>query len=152
NPVDRGADEVDRGAYLFTVATHSAYVRAWAYHEALDTVLDRLGVPAPDVAPAPTSAPPPLSAAGGPPRRLIGDNGRRDPREPARRPRHRPRRRAPRGLHPSDRRRAARQARAGQGALHRGELDRHPPRARRGAPAPVVPHGRALARRPRRRD
>ena len=47
NDVDRGADEVDRGAYLFTVATHSTYFRAWAYHEALDTVLDRLGVPVP---------------------------------------------------------------------------------------------------------
>src|SRR5690606_9364234 len=78
NPVDRGADEVDRGAYLFTVATHSAYVRAWAYHEALDTVLDRLGVPAPHVATAPASAPPPLRRRGRP-RRLIGDNGRRDP-------------------------------------------------------------------------
>ena len=64
NPVDRGADEVDRGAYLFTVATHSAYVRAWAYHEALDTVLDRLGVPVPHVAPAPTSAPPPSPPQG----------------------------------------------------------------------------------------
>ncbi|WP_144425650.1 hypothetical protein [Cellulosimicrobium cellulans] len=47
NDVDRGADEVDRGAYLFTVATHSTYFRAWAYHEALDTVLGRLGVPVP---------------------------------------------------------------------------------------------------------
>ncbi|MFE6235099.1 hypothetical protein [Cellulosimicrobium sp. NPDC057862] len=47
NAVDRGADEVDRGAYLFTVATHSTYFRAWAYHEALDTVLDRLGAPVP---------------------------------------------------------------------------------------------------------
>ncbi|MCB7137302.1 hypothetical protein [Cellulosimicrobium marinum] len=55
NPVDRGADEVDRGAYLFTVATHSGYYRAWAYHEGLDTVLRRLGVPTP----RPTPPPPP---------------------------------------------------------------------------------------------
>ncbi len=47
NPVDRGADEVDRGAYLFTVAAHSGYPRAWAYHLALDTVLGRLGAPPP---------------------------------------------------------------------------------------------------------
>ncbi|MBD5787253.1 hypothetical protein IF650_13830, partial [Cellulosimicrobium terreum] len=45
NPVDRGADEVDRGAYLFTVASHSTYFRSWAYHLALDTVLGRLDTP-----------------------------------------------------------------------------------------------------------
>nr|WP_241744007.1 hypothetical protein [Cellulosimicrobium arenosum] len=53
NPVDRGADEVDRGAYLFTVASHSTYFRAWAYHRAFDSVLDRLDTPTPGAAAQP---------------------------------------------------------------------------------------------------
>ena len=35
NPVDRGAEEVDRTAYLFTLATHGGYPRSVAYHEAV---------------------------------------------------------------------------------------------------------------------
>jgi|GEM_PF-304532 len=58
NDVDRGADEVDRGAYLFAVATHSAYFRAWAYHLALDTVVARLDPPPSDGQPATTALPP----------------------------------------------------------------------------------------------
>jgi hypothetical protein len=42
NEVDRGAEEMDRSAYLFAVATHSGYQSSWAYHAALDEVVDRL--------------------------------------------------------------------------------------------------------------
>jgi len=42
NPVDRGADEVDRTGYLFTLATHGGYPSSLAYHEALDVVVDRM--------------------------------------------------------------------------------------------------------------
>ncbi|MFD2024999.1 hypothetical protein [Promicromonospora aerolata] len=42
NEVDRGAEEMDRSAYLFAVATHSGYQSSWAYHAALDEVIDRL--------------------------------------------------------------------------------------------------------------
>ena len=42
NEIDRGAEEIDRSAYLFAVATHSGYQSSWAYHEALDEVIDRL--------------------------------------------------------------------------------------------------------------
>lgn len=42
NEVDRGAEEMDRSAYLFAVATHSGYPASWAYHEALEEVLARL--------------------------------------------------------------------------------------------------------------
>jgi hypothetical protein len=42
NPVDRGAEEVDRGSYLFMVAAHSAYTRSLAYQRALHEVIDRL--------------------------------------------------------------------------------------------------------------
>jgi hypothetical protein len=42
NEVDRGAEEMDRSAYLFAVAAHSGYLASWAYHEALDEVVDRL--------------------------------------------------------------------------------------------------------------
>ncbi|AEG44272.1 hypothetical protein [Isoptericola variabilis] len=42
NPVDRGAEEVDRGSYLFAVASHSAYPRTLAYQRALQEVVDRL--------------------------------------------------------------------------------------------------------------
>ncbi|MFD6445275.1 hypothetical protein ACFWEJ_09230 [Promicromonospora sp. NPDC060204] len=44
NDVDRGAEEMDRSAYLFAVATHSGYPASWAYHEALDEVIGRLRV------------------------------------------------------------------------------------------------------------
>ncbi|WP_251151423.1 hypothetical protein [Cellulosimicrobium sp. Marseille-Q4280] len=60
NPVDHGADEVDRGAYLLTVAAHSAYPRAWAYHLALDTVLGRLGTPRPGAGTHRATTPPVL--------------------------------------------------------------------------------------------
>lgn len=42
NEVDRGAEEVDRSAYLFAVAAHSGYQSSWAYHVALDEVVSRL--------------------------------------------------------------------------------------------------------------
>lgn len=42
NEVDRGAEEMDRSAYLFAVATHSGYQSSWAYHAALDEVVSRL--------------------------------------------------------------------------------------------------------------
>jgi hypothetical protein len=42
NDVDRGAEEMDRSAYLFAVAAHSGYQSSWAYHAALDEVIDRL--------------------------------------------------------------------------------------------------------------
>ena len=45
NPVDRGAEEVDRTGYLFTVASHGGYPRALVYHEALDEVLGRMAGP-----------------------------------------------------------------------------------------------------------
>ncbi|WP_423464849.1 hypothetical protein ACO229_10395 [Promicromonospora sp. MS192] len=43
NETDRGAEEMDRSAYLFAVAAHSGYQSSWAYHEALDEVISRLG-------------------------------------------------------------------------------------------------------------
>lgn len=42
NEIDRGAEEMDRSAYLFAVAAHSGYQSSWAYHEALDEVITRL--------------------------------------------------------------------------------------------------------------
>jgi hypothetical protein len=42
NDVDRGAEEMDRSAYLFAVASHSGYQSSWAYHVALDEVISRL--------------------------------------------------------------------------------------------------------------
>jgi len=42
NEIDRGAEEMDRSAYLFAVATHSGYQSSWAYHAALDEVIARL--------------------------------------------------------------------------------------------------------------
>ena len=42
NEIDRGAEEMDRSAYLFAVAAHSGYQSSWAYHEALDEVVARL--------------------------------------------------------------------------------------------------------------
>jgi hypothetical protein len=42
NDVDRGAEEMDRSAYLFAVAAHSGYQSSWAYHVALDEVVSRL--------------------------------------------------------------------------------------------------------------
>ncbi|HEY5515448.1 MAG TPA: hypothetical protein VIK12_04510, partial [Pengzhenrongella sp.] len=42
NPVDRGAEEVDRAGYLFTVATHGGYPRSLAYHDAVAEVLRRM--------------------------------------------------------------------------------------------------------------
>jgi hypothetical protein len=42
NDVDRGAEEMDRSAYLFAVAAHSGYQTSWAYHVALDEVVSRL--------------------------------------------------------------------------------------------------------------
>lgn len=42
NEVDRGAEEMDRSAYLFAVAAHSGYQSSWAYHAALDEVVERL--------------------------------------------------------------------------------------------------------------
>ncbi|MEU4385834.1 hypothetical protein [Promicromonospora sp. NPDC023805] len=42
NEVDRGAEEMDRSAYLFAVAAHSGYQSSWAYHVALDEVVSRL--------------------------------------------------------------------------------------------------------------
>ncbi|WP_425953930.1 hypothetical protein [Xylanimonas sp. McL0601] len=45
NGVDRGVEEVDRGAYLFKIAAHSDYPRARAYQEGLATVIAQLGGP-----------------------------------------------------------------------------------------------------------
>ncbi|MBZ2195106.1 hypothetical protein [Occultella gossypii] len=42
NEIDRGAEERDRGGYLFGVMAHSGYPRAFAYHRALAEVLERL--------------------------------------------------------------------------------------------------------------
>ncbi|WP_232848047.1 hypothetical protein [Occultella kanbiaonis] len=42
NEIDRGAEERDRGGYLFGVMAHSGYPRAFAYHRALADVLGRL--------------------------------------------------------------------------------------------------------------
>ncbi|MFC6511279.1 hypothetical protein ACFQBY_22750 [Promicromonospora citrea] len=42
NDTDRGAEEMDRSAYLFAVAAHSGYQSSWAYHVALDEVISRL--------------------------------------------------------------------------------------------------------------
>ncbi|CAM3272527.1 hypothetical protein OCAE111667_01065 [Occultella aeris] len=42
NEIDRGAEECDRGGYLFGVMAHSGYPRAFAYHRALAEVLARL--------------------------------------------------------------------------------------------------------------
>jgi len=42
NETDRGAEEMDRSAYLFAVAAHSGYQSSWAYHVALDEVVSRL--------------------------------------------------------------------------------------------------------------
>lgn len=42
NPVDRGAEEVDRTGYLFTVAAHAGYPRALVYHDAVAEVLRRM--------------------------------------------------------------------------------------------------------------
>ncbi|MCF4121447.1 hypothetical protein L1785_10685 [Antribacter sp. KLBMP9083] len=47
NAVDRGAEEVDRGAYLFEIAAHTGYPRSWAYHRAFDDVARVIGVPDP---------------------------------------------------------------------------------------------------------
>ena len=60
NEVDRGAEEMDRSAYLFAVAAHSGYQSSWAYHEALDEVIDRL-TPA-----GPSSAQPAVTRRGEP--------------------------------------------------------------------------------------
>lgn len=45
NAVDRGAEEVDRAAYLFEIAAHNGYPRSWAYHRAFDDLARVLGVP-----------------------------------------------------------------------------------------------------------
>jgi hypothetical protein len=42
NEIDRGAEEVDRSAYLFEVGLHGGYPRTAAYQEALDEVVSRL--------------------------------------------------------------------------------------------------------------
>lgn len=42
NETDRGAEEMDRSAYLFAVAAHSGYQSSWGYHVALDEVVSRL--------------------------------------------------------------------------------------------------------------
>lgn len=47
NAVDRGAEEVDRAAYLFEIAAHNGYPRSWAYHRAFDDLAAVLGVPDP---------------------------------------------------------------------------------------------------------
>lgn len=60
NEVDRGAEEMDRSAYLFAVAAHSGYQSSWAYHEALDEVISRL-TPA-----GPASAQPAVTRRGEP--------------------------------------------------------------------------------------
>ncbi|MFC8799144.1 hypothetical protein ACFT2C_15520 [Promicromonospora sp. NPDC057138] len=44
NEIDRGAEEMDRSAYLFAVAAHAGYQSSWAYHAALDEVIARLRV------------------------------------------------------------------------------------------------------------
>jgi hypothetical protein len=40
--IDRGAEEVDRGSYLFQAIGHEAYWRSLAYHRGLDEVVSRL--------------------------------------------------------------------------------------------------------------
>lgn len=42
NAIDRGAEEVDRSAYLFEIGLHGGYPRTSAYQEALDEVVARL--------------------------------------------------------------------------------------------------------------
>ncbi|MBO0608335.1 hypothetical protein [Myceligenerans salitolerans] len=42
NEIDRGAEEVDRAAYLFEVGLHGGYPRTAAYQEAFDEVVSRL--------------------------------------------------------------------------------------------------------------
>ncbi|GAB3162032.1 hypothetical protein GCM10027059_13740 [Myceligenerans halotolerans] len=42
NEIDRGAEEVDRAAYLFEIGLHGGYPRTTAYQEALDEVVSRL--------------------------------------------------------------------------------------------------------------
>ncbi|MBL0888080.1 hypothetical protein [Myceligenerans indicum] len=42
NDIDRGAEEVDRSAYLFEIALHGGYPRTAAYQEAFDEVVSRL--------------------------------------------------------------------------------------------------------------
>ncbi|GAA1869000.1 hypothetical protein [Myceligenerans crystallogenes] len=45
NDIDRGAEEVDRSAYLFEIGLHGGYPRTTAYQEALDEVVSRLDRP-----------------------------------------------------------------------------------------------------------
>ncbi|RPF21761.1 hypothetical protein [Myceligenerans xiligouense] len=45
NDIDRGAEEVDRSAYLFEIALHGGYPRTTAYQEAFDEVVSRMDRP-----------------------------------------------------------------------------------------------------------
>jgi hypothetical protein len=65
NDVDRGAEEMDRSAYLFAVAAHSGYQSSWAYHVALDEVIGRLSPQRQRLTPAgPSSAQPAVTRRG----------------------------------------------------------------------------------------
>ncbi|QAY71180.1 hypothetical protein [Xylanimonas protaetiae] len=56
SPIDRGAEEVDRGSYLLDVDGHSTYWRALAYDRGFAEVLSRLA-PVPPLPPAPAAPP-----------------------------------------------------------------------------------------------
>lgn len=72
NPVDRGAEEVDRAAYLFEVASHSHYYRTWAYQAALAEVGRRLLPPPPEPDDASPPAPPASEPSNQEPAETIG--------------------------------------------------------------------------------